>query len=81
MAFPNLELAFGAMRRGGNAPCVLNAANEVAVAAFLRDQVGFRQMSDLVAECLARVSYLAEPLLSDLVATDAETRRVAATLL
>ena len=80
-AFPNLELAFGAMRRGGNAPCVLNAANEVAVAAFLREQVGFRQMSDLVAECLARVSYLAEPLLADLVATDAETRRVAETLL
>ncbi len=80
-AFPNLELAFGAMRRGGNAPCVLNAANEVAVAAFLRDQVGFRQMSDLVAECLARVSYLAEPLLADLVATDAETRRVAAQLI
>ena len=79
-AFPNLELAFGAMRRGGNAPCVLNAANEVAVAAFLRDQVGFRQMSDLVAECLARVSYLAEPLLADLVATDAETRRVAEAL-
>ena len=80
-AFPNLELAFGAMRRGGNAPCVLNAANEVAVAAFLREQVGFRQMSDLVAGCLARVSYLAEPLLADLVATDAETRRVAETLL
>ena len=80
-AFPNLELAFGAMRRGGNAPCVLNAANEVAVAAFLREQVGFRQMSDLVAECLARVSYLAEPLLADLVATDAETRRVAETLI
>jgi 1-deoxy-D-xylulose-5-phosphate reductoisomerase len=80
VVFPNLELAFGAMRRGGNAPCVLNAANEVAVAAFLREQVGFRQMSDLVAECLARVSYLAEPLLADLVATDAETRRVAETL-
>ncbi|WP_035566809.1 1-deoxy-D-xylulose-5-phosphate reductoisomerase [Hymenobacter sp. IS2118] len=80
-AFPNLELAFGAMRRGGNAPCVLNAANEVAVAAFLREAVGFRQMSDVVAECLARVSYLAEPLLADLVATDAETRRVAETLL
>ena len=79
-AFPNLELAFGAMRRGGNAPCILNAANEVAVAAFLREQVGFRQMSDLVAECLARVSYLAEPLLADLVATDTETRRLAETL-
>ena len=81
VAFPNLELAFGAMRRGGNAPCVLNAANEVAVAAFLREQVGFRQMSDLVAECLARVSYLAEPILDDLVATDAETRRVALQLM
>ena len=80
-AFPNLELAFGAMRRGGNAPCVLNAANEVAVAAFLREEVGFRQMSDVVAGCLARVSYLAEPLLADLVATDAEARRVAASLL
>lgn len=79
-AFPNLELAFGAMLRGGNAPCVLNAANEVAVAAFLREQVGFRQMSDLVAGCLARVSYLAEPLLADLVATDAETRRLAESL-
>ncbi|GAC1598162.1 MAG: 1-deoxy-D-xylulose-5-phosphate reductoisomerase [Hymenobacter sp.] len=80
-AFPNLELAFGAMRRGGNAPCVLNAANEVAVAAFLREQLGFRQMSDLVAGCLAQVSYLAEPLLADLVATDAETRRIAEALL
>ena len=80
-AFPNLELAFGAMRRGGNAPCVLNAANEVAVAAFLQEEVGFRQMSDLVAECLARASYLAEPTLADLVATDAETRRVAAQLI
>ena len=79
-AFPNLELAFGAMRRGGNAPCVLNAANEVAVAAFLREKVGFRQMSDLVAQCLALVSYLAEPILADLVATDAETRRIAETL-
>lgn len=77
VAFPNLELAFGAMRQGGNAPCILNAANEVAVAAFLREAVGFRQMSDVVAEALARVSYLATPLLDDLMATDAETRRVA----
>ena len=60
-AFPNLELAFEAMRRGGNAACVLNAANEVAVAAFLRDEVGFRQMSDVVAGALARVVFLAAP--------------------
>jgi 1-deoxy-D-xylulose-5-phosphate reductoisomerase len=81
VAFPNLELAFGAMRQGGNAPCILNAANEIAVAAFLQERIGFRQMSDLVANCLARVSYLAQPLLADLVATDGETRRVAAGLI
>ncbi|SET74276.1 1-deoxy-D-xylulose-5-phosphate reductoisomerase [Hymenobacter actinosclerus] len=80
-AFRNLGLAFEAMRRGGNAPCILNAANEIAVAAFLRDEIGFLQMSDLVETSLARVSYLAAPTLADYVATDQETRRVAADLL
>jgi 1-deoxy-D-xylulose-5-phosphate reductoisomerase len=79
--FRNLPLAFAAMRRGGNAPCILNAANEVAVAAFLREQVSFLGMADVVESCLERVSYLAQPLLADYVATDAETRRVAASLL
>jgi 1-deoxy-D-xylulose-5-phosphate reductoisomerase len=79
--FRNLPLAFAAMRRGGNAPCILNAANEVAVAAFLREQVSFLGMADVVESCLERVSYLASPLLEDYVATDAETRRVAAELL
>jgi 1-deoxy-D-xylulose-5-phosphate reductoisomerase len=76
-AFRNLALAFEAMSRAGNAPCVLNAANEVAVAAFLRDEVGFLQMSELVEHCLSRVSYLADPSLDDYVQTDKETRRVA----
>jgi 1-deoxy-D-xylulose-5-phosphate reductoisomerase len=75
--FRNLPLAFEAMRRGGNAPCILNAANEVAVAAFLRDGIGFLQMPDLVENCLSKVSYLAEPALDDYVQTDQETRRVA----
>ncbi|WP_375417123.1 1-deoxy-D-xylulose-5-phosphate reductoisomerase [uncultured Hymenobacter sp.] len=79
--FRNLPLAFAAMRRGGNAPCILNAANEVAVAAFLREQVSFLGMADVVESCLDRVSYLAEPQLADYAATDAETRRVAAELL
>ncbi len=79
--FRNLPLAFAAMRRGGNAPCILNAANEVAVAAFLREQVSFLGMADVVESCLERVSYLAGPLLEDYIATDAETRRVAASLL
>ncbi|SNR41063.1 MULTISPECIES: 1-deoxy-D-xylulose-5-phosphate reductoisomerase [Hymenobacter] len=76
-AFRNLALAFGAMRQAGNAPCVLNAANEVAVAAFLRDEIGFLEMSDVVETSLARVSYLASPTLDDYVQTDYETRRVA----
>jgi 1-deoxy-D-xylulose-5-phosphate reductoisomerase len=76
-AFRNLGLAFEAMGRAGNAPCVLNAANEVAVAAFLRDEVGFLQMSELVEDCLSRVSYLAAPSLDDYVQTDKEARRIA----
>lgn len=75
--FRNLPLAFEAMRRGGNAPCILNAANEIAVAAFLRDELGFLEMSDLVESCLTKVSYLAEPSLDDYIRTDQETRRVA----
>lgn len=75
--FRNLALAFEAMRQAGNAPCVLNAANEVAVVAFLRDEVGFLEMSGVVEECLGRVSYLANPSLDDYVQTDQETRRVA----
>ncbi|MCB2407484.1 1-deoxy-D-xylulose-5-phosphate reductoisomerase [Hymenobacter lucidus] len=75
--FRNLPLAFEAMRQGGNAPCVLNAANEIAVAAFLRDEIGFLEMPTLVESCLTKVSYLAEPSLDDYVQTDQETRRVA----
>ncbi|AHJ98769.1 1-deoxy-D-xylulose-5-phosphate reductoisomerase [Hymenobacter swuensis] len=76
-AFRNLALAFEAMQRSGNAPCILNAANEIAVAAFLRDEIGFLEMSDVVESSLARVSYLAAPSLQDYVLTDQETRRVA----
>ncbi|UYZ63255.1 1-deoxy-D-xylulose-5-phosphate reductoisomerase [Hymenobacter weizhouensis] len=75
--FRNLALAFEAMRQAGNAPCILNAANEVAVAAFLRDEIGFLEMSEVVETSLARVSYLAAPSLDDYVLTDQETRRVA----
>ncbi|TGE10354.1 1-deoxy-D-xylulose-5-phosphate reductoisomerase [Hymenobacter fodinae] len=76
-AFRNLALAFEAMGRAGNAPCILNAANEIAVAAFLRDEIGFLQMSEVVETSLARVSYLAAPSLDDYVETDRETRRIA----
>lgn len=75
--FRNLNLAFEAMHRGGNAPCVLNAANEVAVELFLNDRIGFLAMSDLVERCLQEVSFVASPTLDDLFASDAEARAVA----
>ncbi len=77
--FQNLALALEAMGRGGNAPCVLNAANEVAVAAFLQDRIGFLEMSDLIADSLAKATFVLLPTLEDLEASDAETRRLAAT--
>jgi 1-deoxy-D-xylulose-5-phosphate reductoisomerase len=72
--FRNLALAFEALDRGGNMPCVLNAANEVAVAEFLKEKIGFLEMSDVVEDCLARMSYIAKPGFEDYVQTDKETR-------
>ena len=72
--FRNLALAFDAMNRGGNMPCVLNAANEVAVDAFLKDRIGFLEMSDVVERCLGKMDYIANPLYEDYVHTDSETR-------
>ncbi len=65
------------MAQGGNLPCVLNAANEIAVAAFLNDKIGFLQMPDLIESCMAKVAYIAHPSLEDYVQTDEETRRIA----
>ncbi|PMD96999.1 1-deoxy-D-xylulose-5-phosphate reductoisomerase [Siphonobacter sp. BAB-5405] len=79
--FRNLALAYTALERGGNACCILNAANEVAVAEFLNDRIGFLEMSDLIGECLEKVSYQANPSYEDYVQTDTETRRLAAELL
>lgn len=79
--FPNLGLAFDALERGGNAPCILNAANEIAVAEFLQDKVGFLGMSDIIAECLQSVSFVQKPTLEDYIATDGETRKKARELI
>lgn len=79
--FRNLSLAFEAMRRGGNTPCVLNAANEVVNRAFLEDRVGFLQMSDLIEDALAHIPYLESPTLEDYLQTDAETRRYTGSLI
>ncbi|HWA32914.1 MAG TPA: 1-deoxy-D-xylulose-5-phosphate reductoisomerase [Cyclobacteriaceae bacterium] len=72
--FRNLALAFAALDKGGNMPCVLNAANEVAVAEFLEDRIGFLEMSDVVEQCLMKSAYIREPRLEDYVETDKLTR-------
>lgn len=72
--FRNLALAYHALERGGNMPCVLNAANEVAVAEFLNEKVGFLQMSDIVEHCLSKMDYISDPAYDDYVQTDRETR-------
>jgi 1-deoxy-D-xylulose-5-phosphate reductoisomerase len=74
--FPNLAFAYDAMEKGGNMPCVLNAANEIVVAAFLKDQIGFLQMSDIIETVMAKAHYISKPTLQDYVATDQLTRRL-----
>ena len=76
--FRNLALAFEAMRQGGNVPCVLNAANEVMVAAFLEGKVSFTAMSDVIEKTLEQVAFVATPVLEDYVASDREGRVKAA---
>ena len=72
--FRNLALAFQAMKQGGNMPCVLNAANEVVVEAFLNDQIGFLEMSDAITDCMQKITFIDTPNYDDYVATDTESR-------
>jgi len=68
--FRNLSFAYYAMEQGGNMPCILNAANEVVVAAFLRDKIGFLQMSDIIETVMAKAEFVAKPTYDDYVMTD-----------
>jgi len=79
--FRNLSLAFEALKRQGNAPCVLNAANEVVVAAFLRDEIGFLQMSDIIEATLQKATFMSQPAYNDYVASDEEARSIAMELI
>ena len=79
--FRNLALAYEALNQGGNMPCIINAANEVVVAAFLSDQVSFLQMSEVIEQTMAKVSFIKTPTYEDYVATDAEARRIAASFI
>ncbi|RZK35426.1 MAG: 1-deoxy-D-xylulose-5-phosphate reductoisomerase, partial [Pedobacter sp.] len=73
-SFRNLGLAIRAMEEGGNMPCILNAANEVVVDAFLNDKIGFLQMSDVIEECMQTIPFIAQPTLNNYLESDEETR-------
>jgi 1-deoxy-D-xylulose-5-phosphate reductoisomerase len=72
--FRNLALAFEAIRMGGNMPCVLNAANEVVICAFLMQKIGFIEMSEIIETVMEKADYLAQPSLEDYISTNATTR-------
>ena len=75
--FRNLTFAFEAINLGGNMPCILNAANEIAVDAFLKGETGFLQMSDIIEQTMTKTPFIAKPTYEDYVQTDAEARRIA----
>lgn len=76
--FPCLSLAFEAIRKGGNVPCAMNAANEAAVAAFLKDGIRFYDIPEIISACMAGVNFVEKPTVEDLLATNEETYRTAA---
>ncbi|CAN1572235.1 Dxr 1-deoxy-D-xylulose 5-phosphate reductoisomerase [Spirosomataceae bacterium] len=77
--FRNLGFAFEALKKSGNMPCILNAANEVAVDAFLKDKIGFLEMSDIIEFCMQTVSFIEKPTVEDYIETDKSTREAALT--
>ncbi|MCE2615960.1 1-deoxy-D-xylulose-5-phosphate reductoisomerase [Phocaeicola oris] len=79
--FRNLALAYEAIHKGGNMPCIINAANEVVVDAFLHDKISFLGMSDIIEETMWKACYISKPTYEDYVATDADARRIAQDLL
>jgi 1-deoxy-D-xylulose-5-phosphate reductoisomerase len=79
--FRNLALAYEAMDKGGNLACILNAANEIAVDAFLHDKITFLQIAELNEKCMQTVSFIKNPTLEDYIQTNEEARRVATSLI
>lgn len=78
--FRNLELAYTAMKKGGNMPCIINAANEIVVDAFLKDKIGFLQMSDVIEHCMQAIQFISQPTLQNYLETDKQTRIFASEL-
>lgn len=79
--FRNLALAYEALNKAGNMPCIINAANEVAVAGFLNGEVGFLHMSDVIEACMQKITFMPKPQLADYLNTDKETRILAQSLI
>ena len=79
--FRNLDLAFTALEKGGNVACSLNAANEIAEAAFLQDKIKFLEMSDMIEQSMEKISFIKTPSLEDLIETDKETRIISEELI
>ena len=79
--FKNLALAKDAMFKGGNAACILNAANEIVVDAFLKNKIGFLEMSDIIEQCLEKITFIEKPSLQDYISCNTETRLLALTLI
>jgi 1-deoxy-D-xylulose-5-phosphate reductoisomerase len=79
-SFRNLDLAFKAMRKGGNMPCIINAANEIVVDAFLKDKIGFLQMSDVIESSMDNIPFISQPTLNNYLETDKQTRIFASQL-
>lgn len=79
--FRNLAYAFEALQKGGNMACIINAANEVVVAEFLKERIGFLQMSDIIERCMLKVDFVEKPILEDYFETDRETRAYALDLI
>ncbi len=75
--FRNLALAFDALNCGGNMPCVINAANEIVVAEFLKENIGFLRMSDIIEQCMSEILFLSDPTIEDYLETDRITRILA----
>lgn len=74
LTFRNLDFAYTAIKRGGNMPCIINAANEVVVDAFLNNKIGFLEMSDVIEQCMADITFMQEPALNNYLETDVQTR-------
>ncbi|MDD5571348.1 MAG: 1-deoxy-D-xylulose-5-phosphate reductoisomerase, partial [Bacteroidales bacterium] len=79
--FRSLLIAYEAIKKGGNMPCIMNAANEIVVNAFLEDKIGFLQIPDIIEKCMQKIQFLKSPSLEEYVATDTETRKLTLSLI